>query len=227
MTFLHPIWLLLLIPLIISLCVWKPPSCLLEGLRIAILTLILLAMCGLAVKLPSRTGTVVVVADRSQSMPADSEIKQKEAIDLIQGAMRSDSNLAVVSLAETLPLNIPPKRKIHRICQRGLGERASDLNGAIEKAMALIPQDAPGRVLLLSDGRWTGKDPSGIAAQAAARGITLDYRAMQRASANDVAISHIDAPETVNPGESFMLAAWIHAPVRMKFRLSCSVQTNV
>ena len=90
---------------------------------------------------------------------------------------------------------------------------ASDLNGAIEKAMALIPQDAPGRVLLLSDGRWTGKDPSGMAAQAAARGLPLDYRLMQRASTNDVAISHIDAPETVNPGESFMLAAWIHAPI--------------
>ena len=97
MTLLHPIWLLLLIPLIISLRVWKLPSRLLGGLRIAILALILLAMCGLAIRLPSRAGTVVVVADRSQSMPPDSETKQKEAIDLIQSAMGSDSNLAVVS----------------------------------------------------------------------------------------------------------------------------------
>ena len=213
MTLLHPIWLLLLIPLIISLRVWKPPSHLLTGFRLAILSLILLAMCGLAVKLPSRTGTVVVVADRSQSMPADSETKQKEAIDLIQGAMRSDSNLAVVSFGRDAAIEHSPQSgKFTGFVNEVYGD-ASDLNGAIEKAMALIPQDAPGRVLLLSDGRWTGKDPSGIAAQAAARGITLDYRAMQRASANDVAISHIDAPETVNPGESFMLAAWIHAPV--------------
>ena len=90
---------------------------------------------------------------------------------------------------------------------------ASDLNGAIEKAMALIPRDAPGRLLLLSDGRWTGKDPSGVAAQAAARNIALDYRSMQRDSTNDVAISHIDAPEVVTPGESFMLAVWVRAPV--------------
>ena len=213
MTLLHPIWLLLLIPLIISLRVWKPPSRLLGGLRIAILALILLAMCGLAVKLPSRAGTVVVVVDRSQSMPPDSEERQKEAIDLIQGAMGRDSNLAVVSFGRDTAVEQSPQRgKFTGFVNEVYGD-ASDLNGAIEKAMALIPQEAPGRVLLLSDGRWTGKDPSEITAQAAARGLPLDYRLMQRASTNDVAISHIDAPETVNPGESFMLAVWIHAPV--------------
>ena len=213
MTLLQPIWLLLLIPLIISLRVWKLPSRLLGGLRIAILALILLAMCGLAIKLPSRAGTVVVVADRSQSMPPDSETKQKEAIDLIQGAMGSDSNLAVVSFGRDNAVEQSPQGgKFTGFVNEVYGD-ASDLNGAVEKAMALIPQDAPGRVLLLSDGRWTGKDPSGVAAQAAARSLPLDYRLMQRSSTNDVAISHIDAPETVNPGESFMLAAWIHAPV--------------
>ncbi len=213
MTLLHPVWLLLLIPLIISLRVWKLPSHVLSGLRIAILTLILLAMCGLSIKLPSRAGAIVVVADRSQSMPPDSMAKQKEVIDLIQGAMGSNSNLAVVSFGRDTAVEQSPQRgKFTGFVNEVYGD-ASDLNGAIERAMALIPQDAPGRVLLLSDGRWTGKDPSGIAAQAAARGLPLDYRLMQRTSTNDVAISHIDAPETVNPGESFMLAAWIHAPV--------------
>ena len=213
MTLLHPIWLLLLIPLIISLRVWKLPSRLLGGLRIAILALILLAMCGLAIRLPSRAGTVVVVADRSQSMPLNSEAMQKETIDLVQSAMGSNSNLAVVSFGRDAAVEQSPQGgKFTGFVNEVYGD-ASDLNGAIEKATALIPQDAPGRVLLLSDGRWTGKDPSGIAAQATARGIPLDYRLMQRTSTNDVAISHIDAPETVNPGESFMLAAWIHAPV--------------
>ena len=192
MTLLQPIWLLLLIPLIISLRVWKMPSHLLTGLRIAILSLILLTMCGLAIKLPSRAGTVVVVADRSQSMPPDSESKQKEAIDLIQGAMESGSNLAVVSFGRIAGIEQSPQSgKFTGFANEVYGD-ASDLNGAIEKAMALIPQNAPGRVLLLSDGRWTGKNPSGIAAQATARGIALDYRPLQRTSANDVAISHID-----------------------------------
>ncbi len=213
MTLLQPIWLLLLIPLIISLRVWKMPSRLLEVLRVVILCLILLAMCGLAVKLPSRAGTVVVVADRSQSMPPDSDARQKEAIDLIQSAIKSDSNLAVVSFGRAAALEQSPQTgKFAGFVGEVHGD-ASDLNGAIEKAVALIPRGAPGRVLLLSDGRWTGKDPSGVAAQAATRGIPLDYRLMQRTSINDIAISHIDAPEMVNPGESFMVAAWVQAPI--------------
>ena len=213
MTLLHPIWLLLLIPLIISLRVWKPPSPLLGILRLAMLSLILLAMCGLAVKLPSRAGTVVVLADRSQSMPPDSEAKQKEAIDLIQGAMGNNVNLAVLSFGRDAAIEQSPQSgKFAGFVNEVHGD-ASDLNGAIEKAMALIPRGAPGRLLMLSDGRWTGKDPSGVAAQAAARSIALDYRSMQRDSTNDVAISHIDAPEVVTPGESFMLAVWVRAPV--------------
>ena len=213
MTLLHPIWLLLLIPLIISLRVWKPPSRLLGILRLAILSLILLAMCGLAVKLPSRAGTVVVVTDRSQSMPPDSEAKQKEAIDLIQGTMGNNVNLAVLSFGRDAAIEQSPQSgKFAGFVNEVHGD-ASDLNGAIEKAMALIPRGAPGRLLMLSDGRWTGKDPSGVAAQATARSIALDYRSMQRDSTNDVAISHIDAPEVVNPGESFMLAVWVRAPV--------------
>ena len=213
MTLLHPIWLLLLIPLIISLRVWKPPSRLLGILRLAMLSLILLAMCGLAVKLPSRAGTVVVVTDRSQSMPPDSEAKQKEAIDLIQGAMGNNVNLAVLSFGRDAAIEQSPQSgKFAGFVNEVHGD-ASDLNGAIEKAMALIPRGAPGRLLMLSDGRWTGKNPSGVAAQAAARSIALDYRPMQRDSTNDVAISHIDAPEVVTPGESFMLAVWVRAPV--------------
>ena len=170
-------------------------------------------MCGLAVKLPSRAGTVVVVTDRSQSMPPDSEAKQKEAIDLIQGAMGNNVNLAVLSFGRAAAIEQSPQSgKFAGFVNEVHGD-ASDLNGAIEKAMALIPRGAPGRLLMLSDGRWTGKDPSGVAAQAAARNIALDYRSMQRDSTNDVAISHIDAPEVVTPGESFMLAVWVRAPV--------------
>ena len=213
MTLLQPIWLLLLIPLIISLRVWRLPSRVLGGLRLAMLLLILLAMSELAVKLPSRTGTVVVVADRSQSMPSDSEARQKESINLLQRAMRKDFNLAVVSFGRGTAIEQAPQTgKFTGFVNQVRGD-ASNLDSAIQKALSLVPRGAPGRVLLLSDGRWTGKDPSGIAAQAAARGIALDYRLMQRDSANDVAISHIDAPEGVTPGESFMIAPWINAPV--------------
>ncbi len=78
----------------------------------------------------------------------------------------------------------------------------------------MIPQGSPGRILVLSDGRWTGKDPANTAWRAAARGIAIDYRTLERSAANDVAISQIEAPGTVSPGEAFMINAWIRSPVQ-------------
>ena len=214
MDVLHPIWLILFFPLVVSLRVWQLPSRLLLALRFAVLSLILVAMCGFAVRLRMQAGTVVVVADRSRSMPLDSEARHKEAIDLVQGTKASDSNLAVVSFGRSVAIEQSPQSGKFAGFVSEIHDDASDLNGAIETALALIPQDSPGRVLLLSDGRWTGKNPSVAAAQAAVRGIALDYRLIQRDSTNDIAITQVDAPDVVAPGESFMLAVWINSPIQ-------------
>ncbi|MEK7832931.1 MAG: hypothetical protein AAB401_17720, partial [Acidobacteriota bacterium] len=89
---------------------------------------------------------------------------------------------------------------------------ASNLNEAIEKALSLIPSGAPGKILVISDGRWTGKEPASAAARAASRGVAIDYRSLQRSVTGDVAIAQIDAPVTVTPGEAFMLTAWVKSP---------------
>jgi hypothetical protein len=53
---------------------------------------------------------------------------------------------------------------------------------------SLIPPDGGGRILVLSDGKWTGKDPAAAAARAAGRGVAVDYRLLARPQVNDVAI---------------------------------------
>ena len=66
---------------------------------------------------------------------------------------------------------------------------------------------------MLSDGRWTGRDVSAAAARAAAAGVAIDYRAIERSAAGDLAIERIEGPESVLPGESFMITAWIDSPL--------------
>ncbi len=211
-TLLHPIWLVLAIPLLAAWWVWKPASRFLRYARLITLLLILLALCGLAIKLPSWAGTIVVVADRSFSMPTDSEATQKEAIELIQRAMGNDDRLAVVSFGQNAAIERSPQTGAFAGFTNQVEQDASNLTEAIEKAVALIPQDSPGRVLVISDGRWTGRDPSIAAAKAAMRGIAIDHRLHQRSTANDLAISQIDAPVTVTPGEAFMITAWVKSP---------------
>jgi Mg-chelatase subunit ChlD len=212
-TLLYPVWLFLLIPLGVALWLWPMSSRLLRVLRFTGLALLLLALCGLAVRLPSQTGTVVVVADRSQSMPPGSEVQQIEVINLIQEKMSAEDRLAVVSFGETVAVEqVPQNAKFDKFISK-VGPDASNLSEAIERALSLIPRDSPGKVVVLSDGRWTGRDPALVASWAAARGVTIDYRHLQRPAASDLAVLRIDAPAEASPGESFLLTAWVQSPV--------------
>src|SRR5215467_301660 len=215
-TLLHPIWLALAIPLAAAWLLWRHSSRLLRLTRLALLLLILFALCGLAVELPSRDGTVVIVADRSLSMPQGAEAAQKEAIDLIGRAMKSDDRSAVVSFGQSAAIERPPQSGAFAGFTNEVGRDASNLTEAIEKALALIPQNAPGKILVVSDGRWTGKEPATAASKAAARGVAIDYRSLQRSSANDLAVAQIDAPVRVTPGEAFMITAWVKSPVQQE-----------
>jgi Mg-chelatase subunit ChlD len=208
----HPIWLFLLIPVVLALWRWPPPSRLLFGMRTLGLALLLLALCGLALRLPSRAGTIVVVADRSLSMPEKSDVALKEAIDLLHRGMGDGDELGVVAFGQTAAVEQTPQRKEFAGFVHEVGGDGSNLADALDRALSLIPGDSPGKVLVLSDGRWTGRDPTSVVARAASRGLPIDYRPLSRSSANDLAIARIEAPQITSPDEAFLITAWVHSP---------------
>jgi riboflavin biosynthesis pyrimidine reductase len=216
MTLQNPIWLVLAIPTLTAWWIWSRASLFLRYLRLTILLLILLAICGPSIRFPSREGALIVIVDRSLSMPQTSDALQKEAIDHVQRAMSGADQLGVVSFGEHAAIERPPQAGAFGGFTADTVRDSSNLAEAIEKALSMIPPEAPGKILLLSDGRWTGRDPGAAAAKAAARGVAIDYRSMKRQTANDLAISQIDAPVSVTPGEAFMITAWIQSPAQQE-----------
>jgi len=213
----HPIWLLLIIPVAAAWLRWPLPSTMLRGLRGISLLLLVLAAAGPAVKLPSRAGTVVIAADRSRSMPPDAMESQLEAIRLIHLKAAGKDRWAVVSFGgEARVEKSPVSQGAFSEFTHSVDPDGSDLAGAIEKSLELIETGSPGRILLLTDGRWTGQDPQAAARLAAGRDIAIDYRLTERATAGDLAVSHIAAPSSVGSGESFLLTAWIQSPVQQE-----------
>ncbi|HEX7832949.1 MAG TPA: vWA domain-containing protein [Thermoanaerobaculia bacterium] len=212
MTFLDPLWLVLAIPLAALLWYRRPPSHALLLFRAVVTLLIVLALAGLALKLPSRAGVVAIVADRSLSLPGNSDALQRELVATIESARASDSRVAIVSFGRHARVEQPPTSMKFADFQLGAGQDGSNLHDGITTALSLIPRGTPGRIVVISDGRWTGSDPRAAALQASARGIGVDYRVVERSTAADVAIERIDAPGTVAPGESFLVGAWVHAP---------------
>lgn len=208
----EPVWLILLVPLGAAWWLWRLPGRLLPALRLTATLLLLLALCGMSLRLPSRSGTLVVVADRSRSMPADSEQSQREILDLLHAAMGAEDRLGVVSFGQKSAVEQAPQTGRFGGFTQEVGGDASNLADALEMAAALLPRESPGRLLILSDGKWTGRDPASGLTRLAGRGIPVDFRFTQRLSANDLAIARIDAPTAVAPGESFLITAWVQAP---------------
>jgi len=213
MTLAEPFWLILVIPLALAMWLWKPPSRTMGGLRLAALAAVLLAICGLGIRLPVQSGTVVVVADQSLSMPPGSAAIQRETANLIHSAMGPADRIGVVSFAETAAVEQSPQAGKFGDFSAEVGREASNLADALDLALSLIDKERPGRILVVSDGQWTGRDPSAAVARAAAAGVAIDYRALERSTAGDLAIERIQGPESVLPGESFMITAWVQSPV--------------
>ncbi|AMV26563.1 von Willebrand factor type A domain protein [Gemmata sp. SH-PL17] len=218
MTLLEPLWLLLAVPLLAALLRYPLPGRLLNALRVATVLFTVFALAGLALRFPSRAGTVVVVTDRSRSMPAGSDADHKELIDLLHSAMGSSDRLAVVSFGETVAVERAPGGDKFSGFTHEIGADGSNLGEGIDAALSLVPKDAPGRILVLSDGRWTGRDPAALAGLAADRRIAVDYRHRSRPTAGDLAVARVDAPTAVAPGEGFLITAWVQSPVEDTIR---------
>ncbi|HSR70622.1 MAG TPA: vWA domain-containing protein [Acidobacteriota bacterium] len=207
MTLLWPLWLLLLIPLAAALWVWPPPTRVLRLLRLVVLALLVTALASPVIELPRRAGTIVVVADRSQSMPEGFDASQREVLSLLDQSRSERGRLLLVSFAERAALE--PSASDFAQSYQGT---ASRLSQAVERGLALIPGDGSGRLLVLSDGRWTGDDPTPLGHLAASRGVPIDYRLLRRPVENDLALVNVDAPDEVSPGEAYAIIAWVQSP---------------
>lgn len=213
MSILMPIWLLLLIPAAVLLYMFRPPTKLLLLLRGITFVLIILAVSRVVLKLPRRSGTVVVVADRSVSMGIDALNNQAEIINIITDAMRAEDKFGVVSFGRDAVIEHPPQPGTFAGFVADVGDDQSNLGAAIEKAVSIIPSDEPGRILVLSDGCWTGINPDDAAGRAASRNIGVDFRLQAKSVINDLAIDRIVTPDRLSSGESFMLTAWVQSPI--------------
>jgi Mg-chelatase subunit ChlD len=207
---LYPELLLLLVPLVFFYF-WRARSRGVGGVtRLLILaTLALLAAIPLA-PLGGKGVDVVVIADLSRSMPADTRSRELEIINLLEKRRAAGDRVGVVTFGREARIERLPEElsQASSFVQEVDGD-GSDLGGAISLAASLIPRTRPGRLIVLSDGEGNGSPVLAAAHEAAARGVPVDFRAFTRGEAADVAVESLDLPGTVDEREPFQFSAWV------------------
>lgn len=209
----QPAAFLILLPLLALFTIRRLPTRILNALRVLLYLMIAAAMGGVSVRLPERAGTLVVLADRSRSMPDGARQEMEQLIQRLERSAPSGSKMSVISFAGTPFVEmLPDSPAFSGLQTEPSNPHATDISGAIDAALELIPSDASGRIILLSDGLHTAGNPvSAAAATAAARGVSVDFRLLSRSAADDTAILSVDAPLRAAPGVIYTVAARLYA----------------
>ena len=168
----------------------------------------------------SRRMTLVVVIDRSQSIPAN---LQQKALDYLSHALADKTpgdQLAVVDVAEAASISRLPGGDI-AIRQRNttLNGQQSKLADGIQMAMAIAPPDTAVRILLVSEGNETGGDLKEAARIAAANKIPIDVLPLRYSYDNEVVFKRLAAPTKARSGQTVLLRFILNSTTSVRGKL--------
>ncbi len=193
-----------------------------SALRAVVLVLLVLAAMDPELAWGRGGSDVVVVFDRSDSLlppPTAAEDReeeqrrarlardrhQAEMLRLIGEQRDVGDRLAAVLVGRTARTAQPPRRRgLDRLADTSVAGDGSDLHAGLELAAGLIPADRAGRVVLMSDGEATGRNPRAAAASLALAGIPVDVVPADPPSGGDAAVLEVEVPNGLRLGESFI-----------------------
>jgi uncharacterized membrane protein/Mg-chelatase subunit ChlD len=214
-SFLYPyaLWLLLLIPLTIALALAGPrrPTRLRFwtglGLRALLLGLIVLALAGMQLRLHSDLLTVVFVMDASDSLPADQQAQAEAFVGQAIQSMSPGNQAAIVifgkdALVERLASDENRLSPFSSVPVKV----GTDIEGALQLALALFPDEGARRIVLLTDGRENLGHALDQAEYAAAHDVELSYVPLGGPQGEaEVLVDALEAPATARQGQDFEL----------------------
>lgn len=188
------------------------------AMRLAILSLLVLALAGGRLRTVSRKLAVLFLVDQSASISADA---RKAAHDFIAASLprkAAGDAAGVIGFAKSAAVLQPPAERL-RLAETWPNPRennATDIGGALTFASAIFPPDAAKRVVLLSDGNDTNDGAADAIRQFARQGIELDAVPLRNPRLPEVLVEKIDAPQRAKSGEPFDLTVKIRANVETK-----------
>jgi Ca-activated chloride channel homolog len=194
------------------------------GVRIIILLLIVLALAGLRTRTTARDLALIFLVDVSASVAQD---QQKDVIAFINGELQRAAPrdyVGVIAFGRDASVEVAPTRK-ELLGDWKLSEISSapsrdytNIAGALKLASALVPEDAVGRLVLISDGNENLENAIAEARLLKAEAIEVHTRALHTVNdgsrkQGEIAVRELVAPQQLAEGEAFELKTTIDSTV--------------
>lgn len=178
-------------------------------MRCLLTCLCVLALSAPSVVLPGGQQAVWILADASASARG----MQDQMTQSVRTALENKDasvNAGVIAFGGNAMVEKPLAQDgTYNGVTTAVDAQASDLSSALTLASALLPEDAQGRIVVLSDGAT--EDVRAAAQQLAARGVTVDYQSFSGDALPDAQISQLNVPSRVYQGQSFTVTVQVTA----------------
>ena len=178
-------------------------------MRCLLTCLCVLALAAPSVVLPGGQQAVWILADASASARG----MQDQMTQSVRTALENKDasvNAGVIAFGGNAMVEKPLAQDgTYNGVTTAVGAQASDLSSALTLASALLPEDAQGRIVVLSDGAT--EDVRAAAQQLAARGVTVDFQSFSGDALPDAQISQLNVPSRVYQGQSFTVTVQVTA----------------
>lgn len=178
-------------------------------MRCLLTCLCVLALAAPSVVLPGGQQAVWILADASASARG----MQDQMTQSVRTALENKDasvNAGVIAFGGNAMVEKPLAQDgTYNGVTTAVDAQASDLSSALTLASALLPEDAQGRIVVLSDGAT--EDVRAAAQQLAARGVTVDFQSFSGDVLPDAQISQLNVPSRVYQGQSFTVTVQVTA----------------
>ncbi|MGE3107040.1 MAG: glutamine amidotransferase [Phycisphaerales bacterium] len=229
----QPIWLLL-IPILGALTIWWARSSL-SGLgttsrRIALaVRLIVIAFIAGAVAQPqwrreAKDIAVVAIVDQSESIPVDIKAKVEQFLRDAATTARNNNLMGQVTVARDAYVQSLPGPPGDRPDSQNIGATdGTNLAEGVNLGLAVVPDSAAGRMLIISDFNETEGQLNSTAQAARAAGVPIDVLPIRYRYKKEIMMERLVTPATGRLGEHVNMRVIINATVPMTGRLDLSV----
>jgi Mg-chelatase subunit ChlD len=209
-----PWWLhlWLAVPIGMALIPWFKHAGMTGAIRLAIVSLLLVGLTGPEWNLGGKGIDVIIVADRSRSLPANYHSEILEVIRNIESNRGTHDRVALVGFG------VEPEVEHHldsatitEQFQKVIPIDGSDLNAAIQQALGEVDENRPARIIVLTDGEANGGNPVYAARQAREDGVPIDFRLYERSHVGDAAVRGIELPQVISPREPYQFSVDVYS----------------
>ncbi|MBN1868764.1 VWA domain-containing protein [Candidatus Sumerlaeota bacterium] len=175
-----------------------------------------------SLKRSTKAFDLYLLVDRSRSISDEAREKEIELMELARRNLSPGDRLGIVSFNErTFIEQSPDSETVVQSFGIPYSEDASDLAEGLQTVLNLTSPHRRTRVLILSDGEYTGRSPVREAHLARQRDIALFYRDLKRAEVFNLSIRDVETPDQILTDEPFRVAFRVIASqaTRGRYRL--------